>query len=142
MRIIGESSEWAEVMDNIAEAGGTEQYIAAESDEFVDVLMDIIGGIISCEFDIDWESLADDVDTDPSKVNFYCKQSLNEENNDDIDTGNIIPFDEGCADGSGWDWVDDTFSAVIFCPDLCTKLREGGCPVVTATFGCETIIIP
>ena len=134
---IGGSSEWAAVMDNIAEAGGTDHYISAESDEFVDVLLGIIGEVMSCEFFVDWDALGPDVDHDPSKVNFYCKQSMDEPNT----IANLIPFDPDCAVGGGWDWIDD--NNIVFCPGMCERLKNGECRIISATFGCESeIIIP
>jgi hypothetical protein len=139
---IGDSMQWEDVMNNIAEAGGTGQYIPADSNEFVEVLKEIVGGILSCDFDVDWSTLADDVNHDPNKVNLYCKQSTDEPNNNDINNGNIIPMNADCATGKqGWTWTDDTATTLHMCEETCTAIKEGACPIVSATFGCASIPI-
>lgn len=132
---IGESMQWGEVMDNIASAGGTGSYIPADSDQFVDVLMQIVGGIITCEFDVDWSSIGSKTDDDPDKVNFYCKGSEDEP----ADDTNIIFRDDGCAsNGLSWTWTDDTHSRIQMCEGMCDKIKRGECPIITATFGCAS----
>jgi len=132
---IGGSAAWATVMEEIADQGDGEYYAVADSTDFLDALQSITGGVVSCEFDLDWDSLEDDASSDPSLVNFYCKEDPSDEIGDD----NLVGFDEGCANGGGWDWVDD--DTVVFCDGACQDLKDGLCPVVTATFGCESIII-
>ena len=57
---VGASIDWATVMDEIASQGGTTGYYeAADSTTFVNTLQTIVGDVISCEFDIDWDSLKD-----------------------------------------------------------------------------------
>jgi hypothetical protein len=138
---VGESADWADVMNNIAHAGGSETYFPVDNTaDFAQVLLDIVGGVITCDFDVDWTTLADDVDPDPNKVNFYCKQSPGEAENNDPVTGNILLNNYGCTDGNvGWTWKDD--NTVEMCPDTCATVKTGGCPVLTATFGCETVEI-
>jgi hypothetical protein len=139
---IGDSMEWGDVMDAIAFAGGTGQYIPADSQEFEDKLTEIVGGIMTCEFDVDWESLPPLTNKDPDKVNFFCKQNQDEPNIKDPAKGtvNVIPGNPDCANGkTGWTWTDDTNTAIKMCEDECTKLKSGGCPVITAEFGCSTV---
>jgi hypothetical protein len=128
---VGGSSNWQTVMDQIASHGGTSQYYpAGNAAALLAAMQQITGSIVSCDFDIDWASLPQGTSTDPDLVNFYCKQDKTEPNSD----ANVIGLDPGCANGNGWDWVDaDT---IRFCDDACTKLKTGGCPVVTAMFGC------
>jgi hypothetical protein len=141
---IGDSMQWGDVMDAIASAGGTGSYIPADSNEFVDVLMSIVGGIMSCDFDVDWESLSDNTAQDPDMVNLYCKQSSSEANSNDLTSGNVIPKNDGCATGAGgWTWSDDTNTTIHMCDTMCETVKSGGCPVISASFGCESIdIIP
>lgn len=136
---IGDGMEWADVLNDIAAAGGTGEYIPADSNQFVEVLLSIVGGIMSCEFDVDWDSLEDDADRNPDKVNFFCKQTVDDPSNSDPVSGNVIPMNPGCPTGAGWSWTDDTQTAFKMCADMCDKLKNGGCPVVSATFGCTTI---
>ncbi len=137
---IGDGMQWSDVLNQIARAGGTDEYIPAEVTDFSETLSDIVGGVITCDFDVDWSSLADNADPNPSKVNFYCKQSPAEPNDNDPQTGNILLFNDACADGNGgWTWKDD--DTVEMCPDTCDLVKKGGCPVLSATFGCETVEI-
>ncbi len=139
---IGDSMQWEDVMNAIAQGGGTGQYIPADSSEFADVLMSIVGGIMSCDFDVDWDSLSNGTAKDPSKVNLYCKQDANDPNNDDLTSGNVIPRNDGCANGdAGWTWSDSTSTTIHMCPDMCNKIKSNGCPVISASFGCASIIV-
>jgi len=119
---VGDSIAWNTVMNDIAEAGGTGTYYpAADPDALAAALQEIVGEIITCEFDLDWSSLPEEAD--PTKVNFFGD-------------GALIPYDDGCADGGGWDWLDaDT---VIFCDGACQQLKDGVWGTVTATFGCDS----
>jgi hypothetical protein len=119
---VGDSIAWNTVMDDIAEAGGTGTYYpAADADALAAALQDIVGEVITCEFDMDWSSLPEEAD--PTKINFYGD-------------GVLIPYDEDCADGSGWDWLDS--DTVIFCDGACQQLKDGFWGTVTATFGCDS----
>jgi len=132
---IGSMSQWTDVMDDIASAGGTGTFYNAQSDEFVEKLNEITGQVISCDYNVDWETLPEDASTDPSLVNLYCKENETEEADDD----NIIKFDKGCANGGGWDWSDD--DTITFCPDACEDLKSGACEIIMATFGCKSVPI-
>ncbi len=135
---MGQMQRWINKMNQIAAAGGTNQYYpAGNTSDFLDALKDITGEVVSCDFNLDWNdpSLPSDASSDPSKVNFYCK----EKEGDDIGMNNIVRLDEDCNDKSGWRWMDE--DTVRFCQDACTKIKDGGCKVVTATFGCETVVV-
>jgi hypothetical protein len=132
---IGGSVQWAGVMQQIADNGGGEYYAVADSAQFLDALQSITGGVVSCEFDVDWESLSESASDDPSLVNFYCKEDAG----DEIGPENLVGFDEGCGNGSGWDWVDD--DTIVFCEDACQNIKDGLCAVITATFGCESVLV-
>jgi hypothetical protein len=124
---VGDSIDWNTVMDGIADAGGTTGYYPAEdSSDLVAALQTIVGDIITCEFDIDWTTLPEEASEDQSLVNFYGD-------------GEIIEYDEGCADGTGWTWVDD--DTVLFCDESCADLKGGTWDTVTATFGCDSVTI-
>jgi hypothetical protein len=138
---IGDSMQWDDVMNAIAYAGGTGQYIPADSDQLTSTLKNIVGEIMSCEFEVDWDSLAGNALKMPDKVNFYCKQDINEPSNPDPTTGNVIPMNPDCAAGEwGWTWTDDTATTIRMCEASCDAIKKGQCPVVSATFGCATIV--
>jgi hypothetical protein len=121
---VGDSLDWQDVMNGIASAGGSDSYFPAEDPEDLsDTFSQIVGELMTCEFDIDWESLPEDAAQDQSKVNFYGD-------------GELIPYDEDCEDGSGWMWVDE--DTVRFCDEACQDLQDGVWGEVTATFGCES----
>jgi hypothetical protein len=128
---IGGSTDWSTVMTTIASSGGGEYYSVTDTADFLTTLQTITGGMVSCEFDVDWSSL--DSEADPNAVNFYCLTDETDEPGPD----NLIGYDEDCASGAGWDWVDT--DTVIFCTEACDKLKNGECPLVKATFGCESI---
>jgi hypothetical protein len=122
----------------IASNGGTEydQYIEATDGNALQAAFEgIASAVVSCEFEVDWSSLEPGTSTDPSLVNFYCLEN----ENDPISEDNIVFFDEGCANGGGWDWLDD--DTVIFCEDACDMLKSGACAKIVATFGCESVVI-
>jgi hypothetical protein len=129
-------ARWEEVMNTVAENGGTEEYFPVEdTTELEKALEEISGEIASCEFEVDWDSLdGNNVSEDKSLVNFYCKEDAS----DPIGPDNLVKYDKGCKDNSGWTWLDD--NTVEFCEEACEALKKGECTVVVATFGCETII--
>jgi len=65
---------------------------------------------------------------DPNDVNFYFD-------------GNVLGKDDGCAQGKGWTWTDDTQTKVEFCKEACDKLQGGSVKKITATFGCPSVPI-
>jgi hypothetical protein len=120
---VGDSIAWNDVMDDIAAEGGTEAfYPAGDAEALADALHDIVGEVVTCEFDIDWASVPEEAD--PTQVNFY-----------DGD-GNVIPYDEGCTVGEGWAWLDS--DTVVFCEAACQHLKDGDWDTVTAKFGCDS----
>ncbi len=121
---VGASLDWQTVMDAIAAAGGTGDYYPAENaTALAEALDEIVGEAMSCEFDIDWESLPEDAAEDQSLVNFYGD-------------GELIPYDEDCSSDEGWMWLDE--DTVLFCDESCQDLKGGTWDEVTATFGCES----
>ena len=122
---VGDSIAWNTVMNDIAEAGGTGTYYPAEDpDALAAALQEIVGEVITCEFDIDWASVPDEAD--PTQVNFY---------GDDV----VIPYDEDCTDGAGWNWLDS--DTVVFCDEACQQLKDGFWETVSAKFGCDSQVI-
>ena len=139
---IGDGMGWGSVMDAIASSGGTGQFIPADSQEFTDVIMDIVGGVMSCDFDVDWTALSDNTAMAPDMVNLYCKQSADDPIDNNPDTGNVLPRNNGCANGeAGWTWADDDATVIHMCPDACDRLKAKECVMISATFGCETILV-
>jgi hypothetical protein len=116
-----------EQLNAIAENGGTPftEYFQAEDPEDLENAFDqIAAAVIPCTFEID----DPDPSADPDKVNFYFD-------------GEVVGYDEDCANGEGWTWVDAEHTEVEFCDAACTQLRTTGVDLVSATFGCPTIII-
>jgi hypothetical protein len=131
---VGDSNDWAPVMQNIATQGGGQYFNVTDTGQLLTTLGDLTGSLVNCKFDIDWNAVDAGVD-DPNKVNFYCKKNAG----DPIGPSNLVALDDGCANGAGWDWIDaDT---VMFCDQACEALKDGTCSVVTATFGCPTEVV-
>jgi hypothetical protein len=123
-------------MNDIATAGGTNQYYpATDTASFVSTLETITQKVASCEFELSFDDLPISASRDPALVNIYCKGSAEEEPGQ----SNVIRLDEGCANGHGWDWVDS--NTLRLCDKACAKVRDGGCAVVSSTFGCQSVPI-
>jgi hypothetical protein len=117
---------WDDVMDGIAAAGGTEGYYPAEdATQIQDALSEIAAASLSCTFTVDWESLDESVSDDPSLVNLYAD-------------GELVPYSEGCANEDGWHWLDQ--DTIEMCPGLCDDYKTAVISVVSATFGCESVV--
>jgi hypothetical protein len=54
--------------------------------------------------------------------------------------GVLIPMDADCSSGSGWRWANDDHTQVEFCPDSCQQIKDAEVEMITATFGCDTVI--
>lgn len=110
-----------EIMNNMAEHGGTGSFYPAEAPaEILSAFEDIMSEVVvSCRFDLNPSEEAD-----PDKVNFY------------ID-GTIIPRDEDHI--NGWDYVDS--DTVEFYGPWCDHIMSGGTSGVSAAYGCPTYII-
>ncbi|MDD5309161.1 MAG: VWA domain-containing protein [Deltaproteobacteria bacterium] len=130
---VGNSGSWAPVMQNIATQGGGQYFNVTDTGTLITTLQTITGSLVACKFDLDWDAIDGGAD-DPSKVNFYCKKKAD----DPIGPSNLIGYDVGCANNKGWDWVDG--DTVMFCDQSCEALKDGTCTVVTATFGCPTVV--
>jgi hypothetical protein len=117
----------AAAMDAIAANGGSEftSYLSANDETaLIAAFETIAGSIVSCIFEIE----EPDASADPDNVNFYFDDE-------------VIPYDEGCAGGTGWTWVDEEHTTVQFCDAACAQLQGGGVENVSAKFGCPTVEI-
>jgi hypothetical protein len=109
----------------IAGNGGTDfgQYFVASGQEQLQAAFETIAtAAVSCEFALD----EPEASADPDNVNFYFDEE-------------VVPHDEGCQQGSGWDWLDAEHTQVVFCEAACAELQSGGVEVVSAKFGCPTV---
>lgn len=133
---VGDANEWAQVMNDIAAAGGTSSYYSVtDTTQLLATFQVITESVVSCEFELDWDSLPPEASSDPALVNIYCKA----EEDEPIGPDNLIGLDVECADGSGWDWVDE--NRIRLCPGGCDSLTSGDCKIITATFGCESVVV-
>jgi hypothetical protein len=130
------SSDWGKQLDAIAAAGGTTEYYGVDkTDEIIETMETITSQILSCEFDIDWDLLPPDASASQELVNFYCK--VNE--TDETDSSNVVGLDDKCSSKTGWNWVDD--DTIEFCEGACDSLKNRECTFVTATFGCDSVVV-
>jgi len=119
------TQQWESVMQDIAEAGDTQQWYNAQNTADIQAaLEDIAGKIVSCTFDINWEELNEDVD--PDMVNWYFDDE-------------VVKKDE--ARKEGWNYTeDDNNDSVTFYGSFCDKLKNGEVENIKAKFGCPTVI--
>jgi len=107
---------WSRVMNDIAEAGGTEDAVLAEEPEAIAEAMDgITGDVAPCRFELVPGEVAD-----PAAVYFLVD-------------GVEVPRDPGRVEG--WDWVNAW--TVDFYGTACERIVEGGVRVVTARINCD-----
>jgi hypothetical protein len=107
---------WSFVMDDIAEAGGTEQAVLAEEPEAIAEAMDeIAGDVAPCRFELVPGEVAD-----PDAVHFFVD-------------GAAVPRDPTRV--NGWDWVNAW--TVDFYGSACDWIVEGEVYVVTARINCD-----
>jgi hypothetical protein len=119
----------ADELNAIASHGGTAftTFLRADDEAGLTAALDsIASSVITCEYVLDDPRPG----ADPNHVNFYL---------DDV----TVPRDADCTEdaGAGWDWVDPEHTTVRFCGDFCARIRSGTIGEISATFGCETIII-
>ncbi|HUT77497.1 MAG TPA: VWA domain-containing protein [Polyangia bacterium] len=117
---------WDAVMDGIAAAGGTGGYYpATDAAQLQEALAEIAAASLDCTFIVNWESLDESVSDDPSLVNLYAD-------------GLLVPYSGDCANADGWHWIDG--DTIEMCEGLCADYKSAAISVVTATFGCESIV--
>jgi hypothetical protein len=126
--VVGFNVVWvAETLNAIAANGGTEftTYLnASDEAELNEALATIGATIVSCVYTIE----EPDASANPELVNFYFD-------------GELIPMDDDCSSGTGWRWANEEHTQVEFCPDSCALIADGDVDMITATFGCDTVII-
>jgi len=114
-------------LNAIAAAGGTQftSFVEALDQAALENALDTIAAsIISCTFELN----EPDASADPDNVNFYFD-------------GEVVPYDEDCAQGTGWMWLDEEHTQVEFCEEACAELQGGFVDQVTAKFGCPTVSV-
>jgi len=119
-------SVYLDVMTSIAAAGGTGDFYPADTPaDLAAALDEIAADAVECTFNVDWDALGEGVSTDPSLVNVFAE-------------GVVVPYDDDCSDGYGWQWIDT--DTIGLCDVLCEQYKNGEVTEITATFGCETIV--
>jgi hypothetical protein len=115
-------------LNAIAASGDTpfkDYLIASDTASLQGAFEQIASAVVSCVFTLEPE---DPTQVNPEEINFY------------FDTEHV-PFDQSCAAGEAWRWVDETEKTTVeFCPGACDLLQSGKVQEVGATFGCPTII--
>lgn len=120
------SKDDPEFLDQIAAGGGTgtDVILAEDQAALQKALEQVAGKVVSCLFSVNPES----ANADPNKVNFYFDKE-------------VVPLDDNCASGTGWQWTDDHHTIIEFCAESCAELRAGNVDEVSARWGCKTIVI-
>jgi hypothetical protein len=146
-----EAAKWDDVMNEIANWGGTETYYpAADPTALMNALQNIINELIPCSFDIVW----DEIDPDGSQdVNKACNKvkvfSVTGGFKDEI------PNSWDCSDPNGWHWQDqdgplptgydgtplEECTVIELCPGACDLLQGGEFDKISASFGCAPDIV-
>jgi hypothetical protein len=117
---------WDDVMDGIAAAGGTGAYFpATDAGQLQEALAEIAAAALDCTFTVDWESLDESVSDDPGLVNLYAD-------------GLLVPYSADCSNPGGWHWIDE--DTIEMCESLCADYKSAAVSVVTATFGCDSVV--
>jgi hypothetical protein len=114
-------------LDAIAENGGTAftEYLYADDQASLEGALEAIAAsVVSCIYNVD----EPDAQADPDNVNFFFD-------------GEIVYYDEDCAAGEGWTWVDEDHTQVEFCDEACQQLQDGDVDEISAVFGCPTEVI-
>jgi hypothetical protein len=116
----GAAVNWGEVMQDMAEHGGTEDFYAAENPEDVQAMFDTITSLVSkCQFSIEPSEVPD-----PWLVNLYLD-------------GELLPMDpEG---RTGWAWASET--RIEFFGPPCNMIVTGTVDDIKATYGCPTFVL-
>ena len=113
------TSEYVETLNDMADAGGRPQagpvhyYAAEDQTALTAALTAIAGNVISCVVELD------EAPDYPDYVHIYMD-------------GGEVPRDPN----NGWDYTDNTNTAIEFYGDACDTLKDGQDHVVTATFAC------
>ncbi len=114
-------------LNAIAANGGTpftEFLFASSQSQLEDAFDQIAAQVVSCTYALEDPG----EEANPDEVNVYFD-------------GVPVGFDEGCLNGGGWDWTDDSHTAIHFCVGACDELQNLTVDNINITFGCPTIII-
>lgn len=116
------ASAYADVLDRLAEAGGTARsgataYYAADDREALQQALYAIGTGVAIRCSIELDAAPED----PARVNVYFD-------------GAVVPADPD----NGWSWDGDTTIRVN--GDACDELKSGSVIDARAVFGCETVV--
>jgi hypothetical protein len=119
----------ADQLNAIAANGGMDppydEFIFADDTTSLEAaLTEIANAVVTCVYNIG----SPDASADPEDVNFYFDDE-------------IVYYDEDCAVGTGWTWVNEEHTQVEFCPEACEQLQGGLVENIKATWGCPTISI-
>jgi hypothetical protein len=117
-------------LEAIADNGGTGADVinVADYTAFEAALEVVAGAAVSCTYDIG----EPDPSADPDAVNLFFQ----------IDGADVVvPYDEGCAAGTGWTWGNVEHTLVTFCAAACDEIRSGTVDGVTVEWGCPTVVI-
>ena len=119
----------ADQLNAIASNGGMDppynQYIVANDDVTLSAAFtEIANDVITCVYNVD----SPDATEASDEVNFYFD-------------GAVVPYDEGCAVGTGWTWANEAHTQVEFCSVPCAELQSGAVVNIKATWGCPTITV-
>lgn len=117
------TEEYTDLLDAMAIAGGrpqmnaaTSYYAAADEASLQAALNTIAVSVISCVIPLT------EAPEEPDAVTVYVD-------------GQEIPHDDGQS--NGWDYTDDSNTAIEIFGPACTTLQDGATHDVTATFDCE-----
>jgi hypothetical protein len=142
----GAATDWGNVMDAIAEHGGTSSSHLADSAQALDdALATVLDSAFSCAFDLDWSAVPDDtnppVDKACDTVRVYGVPANG--------PGEDIPFSPECKDPGAWHWQGDPdihtasiedCTVIELCPDACQKLKDSTYEGIVANSGCEYLL--
>lgn len=119
-----------EYLDEIAANGGTGADVISVEDTaaFEAALTTVAGEAVSCTYDIG----EPDESADPDDVNLFFESGGAEA---------VVPYDAGCAAGTGWMWANDEHTMITFCAAACDELSSGTVDSVTVEWGCPTIVV-
>jgi len=118
-------------LNAIAGTGGTTytSYLNAANGNALNAVMEDVGKefSVSCSYDIG--------EQDPKKTNLDMVNVRFD--------GIAVPRDDGCAANTGWNWTDESRTAIEFCESACATLKTGTVSHVTGEIACkpEDVII-
>jgi hypothetical protein len=115
-------------LNAIAAAGGTDftEYLDAQNAAELETTLNAIAeSVVGCVYEL---GEYDPSEVDADMVNFYFDEEP-------------VPHDPGCAQNTGWTWLDeDAKNTVEFCDTACNDLKNG-VERISAEMGCPPIEI-